>query len=94
VAVVATLGTNHDDARRGIIPGNDDDDRGGGGGEGAVIVRTIPMIMGARVAVIMRAPNHDLPVKVGITEAECDADSRLRVRDARGDPHQQSQNNE
>jgi hypothetical protein len=51
----------------------------------AVIVRTVSVISGGRVSMVVRPPNHDLAVEIGIAEAERNPDTSLSLCDTGGE---------
>jgi hypothetical protein len=60
----------------------------------AVIVRTVSVVRDGRVSMVVRSPNDDLTVEVGIAEAERNPNASLGLRDASREPKQQSENDE
>src|SRR5687768_8203081 len=85
---VLAMGRYDDDARLRIVGRGDNDNRR------AVIVRTILVVVRARVSMVIRPPDHDLSVEVGIAKTDRDPDTRLGLRDTTRQSHQQSDNDE
>jgi hypothetical protein len=85
IAAVIPMGPDNDDP---FVSRRDDHD-----GD-AMIVRTVSVVRDGRVSMVIRSPNHDLTVEVGIAEAERNPNPSLGLRDASREPKQQSENDE
>src|SRR5688572_20086586 len=88
MSVVFAMRPNNNDARLGIVARSDNDNRR------AVVVRTILVVVRARVSMVIRPPDHDLAVEVGIAKTDRYPDARLRLRDPTRQSQQQSDNHE
>src|SRR6185503_613772 len=76
VMVAAVVAMRPDDDHA-LVAGSDHHN-----GHAVIVVRTVSVVSGGRVSMVVRPPNHDLTVEVGIAEAERNPDARLGLRDA------------